>query len=154
VHHDNSRLNLRNDCLVNFAGSDEQGAFLMRIILADHNRKALWALRMLLDEEPGMEVVGEATNADKLQKVAEKNRADLILVDRRLPGSEIEVLIPGLHALEPKLIVVVMGSNYEDSKLVLRAGADAFVSKGEQPDWLLETLRRYAKRTINASELE
>ena len=126
----------------------------MRIILADHNRKAMWALRMLLDEEPGMEVVGEAQNAEKLQMVAEKSHADLMLVDRRLPGSEMEALISRLHALEPRPTVVVMGSDFEDGKFVLRAGADAFVSKGDQPEWLLETLCRYAKRTPKGSGLE
>lgn len=125
----------------------------MRIILADHNRKALWALRMLLDEEPGMEVVGEATDAETLRIVAAKSSADLILMDRRLPGSDIEELVFSLHAFEPRPSVVVMGSDYEDGKLMLRVGADAFVSKGEQPDWLLETLRQYAKRTKNVNEL-
>jgi DNA-binding NarL/FixJ family response regulator len=126
----------------------------MRIILADHNHKALWALRILLDEEPGMEVVGEAANAEELQMVAERTSADLMVVDRRLPGSEIKELITRLHAIEPRPIVVIMSSDYEDSKLALRAGADAFASKGDQPDWLLETLRRYTIRAKNVSELE
>lgn len=123
----------------------------MRIILADNNRKALWALRMLLDEKPDMEVVGEAVNAEKLQVVAEKSCADLMLVDRRLPGGEMEALIAKLHALEPRPIVVVMGSDFEDGEFMLRAGADAFVSKGDQPEWLLETLCRYANRTPKAA---
>jgi DNA-binding NarL/FixJ family response regulator len=146
--------NFRNDHPVKFADSCKQGTIHMRIILADHNQKALWALRILLDEEPGMEVVGEAANAEELQMVAERISADLMLVDRRLPGSEIGALISGLHAIEPRPIIVVMSSDYEYSKVALRAGADAFVSKGDQPDWLLETLRRYAMRTKNVSELE
>jgi CheY-like chemotaxis protein len=40
-----------------------------------------------------------------------------------------------------------MSSNSEDSRMALRAGADAFVSKEDQPEWLLITLRKYAKQT-------
>lgn len=124
----------------------------MRIILADPNQKTLWALKTLLDEESGMEVVGEAANAQQLQEVAEKSSPDLVLLDRRLPGTEIEPLIAGLHALEPRPNVVVMSSNTEDSRFMLKAGADAFLSKGERPDWLLTVLRQYARRTPVNSE--
>lgn len=119
----------------------------MRIIVADQNQKTLWALRTMLEEEPFMETVGEAVDAQQLQMVAEKNSADLVLLDRWLPGSTIEEMISDLQALEPRPFVLVMSSAHEDGRLILRAGADAFVSKGDQPDWLLETLRQYAKRT-------
>ena len=79
----------------------------MRIILADPNQKTLWALKTLLDEEPDMEVVGEAAHAQQLLDVAEKSSPDLVLLERRLPGSEIEPLIAGLHALEPRPNIVV-----------------------------------------------
>jgi DNA-binding NarL/FixJ family response regulator len=118
----------------------------MRIILADPNQKTLWALKTLLIEEPGMKVVGEAADAEELQEIAEKNGPDLVLLDRRLPGADVGVVIAGLHALEPKPVVIVMSSDNEDSRFMLKAGADAFLSKGEQPDWMLKVLRQYAER--------
>lgn len=118
----------------------------MRIILADPNRKTLWALRTVLNEERGMEVIGEAEDAQQLQGMAEMSSADLVLLDRRLPGAEIGDLISGLHALEPRPVVVVMSSDTEDGRFMLKAGADAFLSKGERPDWMLGVLRRYAER--------
>jgi hypothetical protein len=45
-----------------------------------------------------------------------------------------------------------MSSNNEDSRFMLKAGADAFLSKGERPDWLLTVLRQYASRTPGNSE--
>lgn len=118
----------------------------MRIILADHNRKTLWALRTLLDEEAEVEIVGEAEDAVELQGIAEKGCADLVVVDGRLPGTDVDTLLSWLHALEPKPIVIVMSSDPADSRMMLRAGADAFVSKGERPDWLLATIHRYINR--------
>ncbi|MGD2049610.1 MAG: response regulator transcription factor [Chloroflexota bacterium] len=123
----------------------------MRIILADNHQHALWALKTTLQEEPDLEIVGEAVDSEGLLRLAEKAAVDLVLVDRKLPGDPIEDLISRLQTLEPKPIIIVMSSNIEDSRKMLKAGADAFVSKGDQPDWLLETLRQYAKRTKNPS---
>jgi hypothetical protein len=46
----------------------------MRIILADHHSQALWALRVLIDEEMEMKLVGDALDSDGLLILAEKNR--------------------------------------------------------------------------------
>lgn len=118
----------------------------MRIILADHHPQVLWALKTLLEEEPQFDLIGEAVEAGSLLLLAEKHTADLVLVDKELPGSPIEDLIACLHALEPRPIVMVMSSEIESSRMLLKSGADAFVSKGDRPDWLLETLQKYVLR--------
>jgi DNA-binding NarL/FixJ family response regulator len=48
--------------------------------------------------------------------------------------------------VEPKPIVVVMSSHPENGRMLLKAGADAFVSKSDQPGWLLETLQKFETR--------
>ena len=126
----------------------------MRVILADHHRPPLWALKTMLEEEPEFDPVGEALDAESLLLLAQKHTADLILVDRELPGGHIEDLIASLHALEPRPVVVVMSSGFEYSRMVLKAGADAFVSKSDEPEWLLGTLRQYAERTKKAGGSE
>ena len=119
----------------------------MRKILADHHSQALWALKVLIDEELEMKLVGVALDTDCLLMLAEKNTADLILVDSELPGCYIEDLITSLHALIPRPIVVVMGSDSENSTMLLKAGADSFVSKTDQTSWLIQHLHKYTKRT-------
>jgi len=118
----------------------------MRIILGDPNPNALWALFMVLQEEPDFEIVGQAVDAEGLNEVAVNAAVDLVLMDRKLGGVQIEPLIRKLHGLDPRPLVVVMSSEFEDGRLMLKAGADAFVSKGEGADWLLNVLRNYAKR--------
>ena len=122
---------------------------MMHILLADHHANALWALKTLLQEEPGLEVVGEAVDGENLINLSKTHHPDLILVDRDFPGRPIEDLIAMLHRTVPKPTVIVMSSNPEHGRLLLKAGADAFVSKGEQPDWLLDILRSYRKRAQN-----
>ena len=119
----------------------------MRIILADHHAQTLWALRTMLEEEPEFDLVGEAVDAEGLLRLAGKHTADLVMVDRELPGYPIQDLIASLHALEPAPVVIVMSSEFEYSRMLLKAGADAFVSKGDEPHWLLDTLHRYARHT-------
>jgi DNA-binding NarL/FixJ family response regulator len=64
-----------------------------------------------------------------------------------LPGELIEDLIGQVHTCVPRPIVVVMSSKPETSNMLLKAGADAFISKSDQPEWLFETLRKYEKRS-------
>ena len=104
------------------------------------------ALVTTLVEEPGIELAGAVTDGPQLIDFAAEAAVDLVLFDQRLPGLPVETLVASLCALEPRPILVAMSNDYEEGRRILRMGADAFVSKGDQPDWLLETLRHYAQR--------
>ena len=126
----------------------------MRIILADHNSTALWALVTTLVEEPDIELAGAVTDGQQLMEFAAEAAADLVLFDQRLPGLPLVALIKALRALEPRPILVVMSVDYDEGRRMLMMGADAFVSKGDKPDWLLETLRHYAERANIGGQAE
>ena len=126
----------------------------MRIILADHHSQVLWALKTTLQEEADFDLIGEAVDAKSLLNLAEKHSVDLILVDIGLPGKLLGDLIATLHALKPKPIVIIMSSKSEDSRMALSAGADAFVSKVDQPEWLMNILRKYAKQVKTNGKIE
>ena len=115
----------------------------MRIILADHHAQPCWALKVRLEEVADCELIGEAVDAQGLLSLEKSSKADLILVDNEHPGEPIRNLLASLHALKPAPVVIVMGSEFECSRAALKAGADAFVSKGDQPDWLIEKLQKY-----------
>jgi DNA-binding NarL/FixJ family response regulator len=119
----------------------------MRIILADHHPQALWALKTTLQEKSEFDVIGEVSDAKSLLALAIIDTPDLALIDSDLPGKPIEDLISELHLCKPRPIVVVMSSKPENGRMLLKAGADAFVSKGDQPDWLLETLKNFELRS-------
>jgi DNA-binding NarL/FixJ family response regulator len=124
----------------------------MRIILADHHKQSLWALKTMIQEGSEFDLVGVVEDAQSLLTLAEKHTADLFLVERNLPGSPIEDLINRLHALNPRPFVVVMSSEFEYSRMLLKAGADAFVSKGDEPEWLLDRLYKFEGRIRSADK--
>lgn len=115
----------------------------MRILLADHHAEPRWALKTALAEVPGCELVGEAKDGWDLVEQVRMQKPDLVLIDHGLPVIAIEDLISQLHAVEPRPIVIVMSSKVECSRQALRAGADAFITKTDTPDWLLQSLRKY-----------
>jgi DNA-binding NarL/FixJ family response regulator len=127
----------------------------MRIILADHHAQPRLALKLMLEEQAEFDLIGEAVDAQSLLALAEKQSPDLLLVESELPGNPIEDLIASLHALEPRPIVIVLSSELGCSRKMLKAGADAFASKGDQPDWLLDILYKYEKqlnRSVNSQK--
>jgi DNA-binding NarL/FixJ family response regulator len=128
----------------------------MRILVADDQPKVRSALRLLLEQEPGLSVVGEAAETESLLAQAEATCPDLVLLDWELPslqatdpstpptGSEAgsgHRLLSALRALCPHLLVIALSGRPEARQAALAAGADAFVSKGDPPERLLTTLR-------------
>jgi hypothetical protein len=67
-------------------------------------------------------------------------------VDSELPGLYIEDMITILHAFIPRPIVVVMGSDSENSLMLLKAGVDSFISETDQTSWLIQHLHKYTNR--------
>jgi DNA-binding NarL/FixJ family response regulator len=123
---------------------------MIRILLADSHPASSWAIKTMIAEESEFELVGEATDTYHLCELSKTYHPHLILIDREIPGEQIEEIIAELHLLDPKPVVIVMSSHAEQARFVLKAGADAFVSKVDDPAWLVEKLRTYAK--IGAKE--
>jgi DNA-binding NarL/FixJ family response regulator len=112
----------------------------MRILLADDQQKVRFALRALLQQQPGLEVVGEATDAPDLLARAERSCPDVVLLDWELPGLADVDLLPALRARCPNLFVVALSGRVDAHRAAVAAGVDAFVSKGDPPERLLAAI--------------
>ena len=113
----------------------------MRILLADDQPKVRFALRVLLKRQSGIQVVGEAIDAQDLLEQTARDCPDLILLGWELPGRSISELLPSLRSLCPSLSIIALSGRLEARQVALDGGADAFVSKSDPPDRLLAAIQ-------------
>jgi DNA-binding NarL/FixJ family response regulator len=110
------------------------------ILIADDQPQVRRALRLLLEQELGATVVGEAAAAKTLLAQVATGCPDLVLMDWGLPGIAAPNLLEALREDCPALAVIVLSGQPEAEQDALRAGADAFVSKADPPERLLAAI--------------
>ena len=113
----------------------------MRVLLADDQAKVRSALRLLLEQLPGVEILGEAADTTVLLDWAKVACPDLVLLDWELPGLPAAALLRVLCYQCPNLRVIALSSRPEVRQAALEAGADAFASKGDPPERLLAAVQ-------------
>ncbi|WP_329299246.1 response regulator transcription factor [Streptomyces sp. NBC_00659] len=117
----------------------------IRVVLADDQALLRSAFRVLVDSEPDMEVVGEASDGAEAVTVTRDERADVVLMDIRMPGTD-GLAATRMITADPGLahVRVVMLTTFEVDEYVvqsLRAGASGFLGKGAEPEELLNAIR-------------
>ncbi|GGZ09865.1 response regulator [Streptomyces poonensis] len=117
----------------------------IRVLLADDQALLRSAFRVLVDSEPDMEVVGEASDGAEAVRLAREERVDVVLMDIRMPGTD-GLAATRLITADPALthVRVVMLTTFEVDEYVvqsLRAGASGFLGKGSEPEELLNAIR-------------
>ena len=112
----------------------------MRILLADDQPQVRSALTLLLEHEPALQVVGEATYAEDLLTQIDKTQPDLVLLDWELPGLPASTLLRAIRANTPHPLVIALSGRPEAYQSALIAGVDGFISKGHPPEQLLTIL--------------
>jgi DNA-binding NarL/FixJ family response regulator len=118
---------------------------MIRIVLADDEAMVRAGLRMLLEHQDDMEVVGEA--ADGLAAVAEVERTapDLVLLDVRMPRLDGISAARRIIERTPSKVVILTTFD-EDASLAeaLKAGVSGFLLKVAPPEQLLQAVRTVA----------
>ncbi|MFI9773851.1 response regulator transcription factor [Streptomyces sp. NBC_01003] len=117
----------------------------IRVLLADDQALLRSAFRVLVDSEPDMLVVGEASDGAEAVRLAKSEKADVVLMDIRMPGTD-GLAATRLISADPELahVRVVMLTTFEVDEYVvqsLRAGASGFLGKGAEPEELLGAVR-------------
>ncbi|MEU5958543.1 response regulator transcription factor [Streptomyces sp. NPDC047525] len=120
----------------------------IRVLLADDQTLVRAAFAMLVESAPDMEVVGQAGTGRAAVDLARSERADLIVMDIRMPdldGIEATRLLAEDEDLAG--VKVLMLTTYDTDEHVveaLRAGASGFLVKDTKPGELLEAIRTVA----------
>jgi DNA-binding NarL/FixJ family response regulator len=115
------------------------------VLVADDQAMVRGGLRLLLSDEPDIEVVAEAADGVEAVDLARRLRPDVCLVDIRMPGLDgIEVTraLAGPEVTEPLRVVVVTTFDLDEYVYgALRSGAVGFVLKDSGPALLAEAVR-------------
>ncbi|GGQ02682.1 DNA-binding response regulator [Streptomyces virginiae] len=129
-------------------GAAPQARPPLRIVLCDDERMVRTALRVILEAEADLEVVGEAATGAEAVPLVRSLAPDVVLMDVRMPE------IDGIRATEqilatmagpPRILVVTTFENDAHVYDALRAGAAGFLLKRADPDELIGAVRLVAR---------
>ena len=122
----------------------------IRLLLADDHAVVRSGLRMLLQAQPDMIIVGEAeTGQEAIHRVAELS-PDVVLMDIEMPGMNGIEATRRIKANAPAAAVLAL-TMYEDDQYffeMLRAGASGYVPKRAAPDELVSAIRAVSRGEV------
>ncbi|GAA3597769.1 response regulator transcription factor [Nonomuraea rosea] len=115
------------------------------VLLADDQAMVRASLRVILEDQPGIEVVAEAADGEEAVALARRLRPDVCLVDIQMPrldGVEVTRALAGPGVAAPLRVVVVTTFDLDEYVHgALRGGAVGFLLKDAGPDLLVEAVR-------------
>ena len=115
-----------------------------KVLLADDHPLLIAGLRRMLEEQDGIEVVGQATGSAELLALIRRRRPDVVLTDLRMPGVHGFELIRAIREESPTVKVVVLSASDDRPSVdgALLAGASAFIVKTAAPTDVASVLRQ------------
>jgi DNA-binding NarL/FixJ family response regulator len=120
----------------------------VRVLVADDQEIVRTGLTMILNAQPGIEVVGEAADGRQAVELARRLRPDVCLLDVRMPvmdGLEATRLLAGPAVEEPFAVVVITTFDLDEYVYsALRAGARGFLLKDAGPALLAQAVHAAA----------
>jgi DNA-binding NarL/FixJ family response regulator len=118
---------------------------MIRVLIADDQVLLRGSLRLLVDSEPGLSAIGEASTGAEAVELAAAGRPDVILMDIRMPGMDgIEATRQITAAPETAGTRILVLTTFDLDEYVfaaLRAGASGFLLKDTPPGDLLAAIR-------------
>jgi len=113
------------------------------VLLADDHAVVRQGLRMLLQTESGIEIVGEAENGTQAVALAEELRPEVVLMDVAMPMMNGAQASRQIRRASPSSRILVL-SSYSDDRIVdqlLEAGVSGFLVKGAAASDLIKAIR-------------
>ncbi len=123
---------------------DRRGGPVLKVLLVDDHPFFRLGVRNVLEQQPDLEVVGEAEDAQHAIETADQLAPDIILMDLSLPApGGIEATARIKRGLPSAAVIVLAQQEDEDSLFdAIKAGAAAFILKDVAPNDLVAIIRR------------
>lgn len=122
---------------------------MKRILIADDHGIVREGIRSLVDEQPDLEVAGEAASVPDVLDLVREEEADLLVLDLGMPGGEGLETLQRIQTAASDLPVVILSVHPEDqlAARMLRAGASGYVHKETASENLVTAIRRVLRGT-------
>lgn len=119
----------------------------IRVLVADDHALVRSGIRMLLEAEPDIEVVGEAGDGEATIALAHRLRPDIVLMDLSMPGVNGLEATRRIHDAQPstRVLALTMHEGEQYFFQMLHAGASGYLIKGASPQELLDAVRSVAR---------
>jgi two-component system chemotaxis response regulator CheB len=117
------------------------------VLVIDDNPDVRRLVRMLVEQEPAVELVGEARDGASGIRLAADTAPDLVIIDMQMPVMDGLTAIPEIRRAAPNAAIVMWSASAVDDQLEQQAlglGADAFIPKaGREPLAILDFIRAH-----------
>lgn len=119
----------------------------IKVLIADDHALMRMGLKALLETQPDIETVGEASDGSEAVRKARKLQPDVIIMDILMPGTDgIEATRQITEALpDVKILILTTSTSSDDLDRAIRSGATGAVLKSEANKRLLSAIRAIAK---------
>jgi DNA-binding NarL/FixJ family response regulator len=115
----------------------------LRIVLAEDHKTVREGIKLLVDAQPDMEVIGEAGDGEAVISLTAKLEPDIVLMDISMPVLNGLKATKKLRALYPHLKILTLTRHSDDGYLrqLISAGANGYVLKQSAPSELINAIR-------------
>ena len=124
-------------------GADVNDTAPIRVLIVDDHAVVRTGLKVFLDLQPDMEVVGEAADGSEGVAMARRLEPDVVLMDLLMPNMDGVTAIGRIKAERPEIEIVTMTSFIEEEKVTsaLEAGASGYVLKDAEAEEVAAAVR-------------
>ncbi len=118
---------------------------MVRVLLADDNAQFRTVLRRLLERDPDITIVAEASNGAEAILLAEAHRPDVVLMDVSMPNLDGVEATYELKARIPDLTVLMLsiGNKQQEIEAGLAGGAAEYLIKGAPAAEIVDAIKRH-----------
>jgi len=117
---------------------------IIRVFITDDHPIVRRGIKQLLDTEPDIEIVGEATNGREAVADIDRLKPDIVLMDLVMPVMDGIEATRQIKAAHPSIQILVLTSFATDDKIfpAIKAGALGYLIKDTGPDELIQAIRQ------------
>ncbi len=128
---------------------------MIKIILADDHGIVRKGIRMLLENNPDLEVVAEANNGQEALELIEEHRPDVLVTDLSMPGVGGIELIQKVKKLNYETKILVLSTHFDEEYIMIsfEAGALGYLPKKSNEEQIVNAINVVAKGELYYSPL-